>query len=66
MIKEAAEESVGIDQEALVNLPPALPILLDENAVEDILGVRLLLIFCTYHLEKMLNFMSKIPNSQKI
>ena len=40
MIKEAAEESVGIDQEALVNLPPALPILLDENAVEDILGVR--------------------------
>lgn len=34
-------DQLGIDGEALVNLPPELPIVIDEQAVEDILGVRL-------------------------
>ena len=38
--KEAGSaDKVGIDGEALVNLPPELPIVIDEQAVEDILGV---------------------------
>ena len=38
---------LGIDGEALVNLPPELPIVIDEQAVEDILGVSW---FCSHQL----------------
>ena len=35
----ADSNALGIDGDTLVNLPPEMPIVIDEQAVEDILGV---------------------------